>query len=450
MQFDSDWEETLNDIDELIQSELRCTRPFHGETQLFSEAGAEQLSAPMHVWTNDRSREPSTDHEWNFTGASGEKRRQLHEATIPTNPEPLNKDLEVNVEVQIIDLKDVYDKKTKKVAAGLEYRLENPVVTVVVRASVEITNVYVHVQRCARAAIRTHDTSGSVELEVSTSQSETNRRVICVDLGSVYKKKGGDHFYWLEKADIAERNKWELTFTIELISGLTASATSRPFRVTTKANYKRGSEDYPSVGKAQNLSCKITVPESQTITNTGVTTLQESRETKLQDTTIMTDDIVCNEVSQDLSLVNLDGIDDVSREDSLEEERLILQPNTVLDRHLVASYYSQEPRIRYVVEQPELPALLKLVAKRSMLVGDRRKKARRKKSTDKNFWWACGHCFFERQKKSTIRAHLIQEVCRKPRLQRQMSKRIRSVSELEHRSELDKYRHDSWKRSISI
>ncbi len=93
-------------------------------------------------------------------GASGEKRRQLREATIPTNPEPLNKDLEVNVEVQIIDLKDVYDKKTKKVAAGLEYRLENPVVTVVVRASVEITNVYVHVQRCARAAIRTHDTSG--------------------------------------------------------------------------------------------------------------------------------------------------------------------------------------------------------------------------------------------------------------------------------------------------
>ena len=81
-------------------------------------------------------------------------------AAIPMNPEAQNKDLEVNVEVQIIDLKDVYDKKTKKVAAGLEYRLENPEVTVVVRASVEITNVYVHVQRCARAAIRTHDTNG--------------------------------------------------------------------------------------------------------------------------------------------------------------------------------------------------------------------------------------------------------------------------------------------------
>ena len=39
--------------------------------------------------------------------------------------------------------------------------------------------------------------------------------------------------------------------------------------------------DCASVSKAQNLSCKITVPESQTmITNTGVTTLQESRQNK--------------------------------------------------------------------------------------------------------------------------------------------------------------------------
>ena len=69
MQFDSDWEETLNDIDELIQSELRCTRPFYGQAQLFGETRVEQLSEPMHVWTNDRSKEPSlTDHECNFTG----------------------------------------------------------------------------------------------------------------------------------------------------------------------------------------------------------------------------------------------------------------------------------------------------------------------------------------------------------------------------------------------
>ena len=68
MQFDSDWEETLNDIDELIQSELRCTRLLYGETQLFGETRVKQLSVPMHVWTNDRLKETSTDHEWNFTG----------------------------------------------------------------------------------------------------------------------------------------------------------------------------------------------------------------------------------------------------------------------------------------------------------------------------------------------------------------------------------------------
>ena len=39
--------------------------------------------------------------------------------------------------------------------------------------------------------------------------------------------------------------------------------------------------DCASVCKEQNLSCKITFPESQAITNTGVlTTVQESRQNK--------------------------------------------------------------------------------------------------------------------------------------------------------------------------
>ncbi|XP_078361040.1 uncharacterized protein LOC144645359 [Oculina patagonica] len=462
MQFDSDWEETLNDIDELIQSELGCTQVFHGGTQLFGQAEVQELSAHM---------QPVADAsltEWHFPGASNETLRQLYENNIAINPEPQNKDPEVNIEVQIMDLKDFYDKKTKKGAKGLEYRLENSEVTVVARASVEVINVYAHVQRCARAAIRTHDTSGPVELEVSTLQREKKRRVICVDLGSVYKKQDGDHVYWLERADVAERNKWELTITIELISGLTASVTSRPFRVTTKVNYKR-SADYSSACRVQNLSCKITAPQSrQAITDTGVTPLRENRERKkgkLLNSKVMENDIVCNELSQDLLQCNLAEIDETSLEDpfagniqcepnSVEQERIILQPNTVLERHLVASYYNREPRVRCVVEQPELPALLKLVGKRSMLVSNRQKKTKRKKAADETFWWACGHCFFERRKKSTIKAHLIQGVCRKPR---RLSKRIHSGSELERRlrsssetSELDKYKPDSWKRSLSV
>ena len=75
-------------------------------------------------------------------------------------PARSNKILEVEVEVQIMGLKDVYDKKTKKTDNGLEYRLENSEVTVVVRASDEITSVRAYTQRCAEAAIRTHDTNG--------------------------------------------------------------------------------------------------------------------------------------------------------------------------------------------------------------------------------------------------------------------------------------------------
>ena len=60
----------------------------------------------------------------------------------------------------------------------------------------------------------------------------------------------------------------------------------------------------------------------------------------------MTDDNVCSKLSQDLSHFNLDTREDGLRKDPLEEERIILQPNTVLERHLVSAstsvryYYS--------------------------------------------------------------------------------------------------------------
>jgi len=77
-----------------------------------------------------------------------------------SSPESSNKVSEVDVEILIMGLKDVYDKKTKKTNEGLEYRLENSEVTVVIRASDEITSVRAYTQRCAEAAIRTHDTIG--------------------------------------------------------------------------------------------------------------------------------------------------------------------------------------------------------------------------------------------------------------------------------------------------
>ena len=77
-----------------------------------------------------------------------------------SSPESSNKTSEVDVEILIMGLKDVYDKKTKKTNQGLEYRLENSEVTVVIRASDEISSVRAYTQRCAEAAIRTHDTIG--------------------------------------------------------------------------------------------------------------------------------------------------------------------------------------------------------------------------------------------------------------------------------------------------
>jgi len=76
------------------------------------------------------------------------------------NPDASVRIPEVEVEVQIMGLRDVYDKKTRKTNEGLEYRLENSEVTVVIQASDEISNVQAFTQRCAEAAIRTHDTIG--------------------------------------------------------------------------------------------------------------------------------------------------------------------------------------------------------------------------------------------------------------------------------------------------
>ena len=50
--------------------------------------------------------------------------------------------------------------KIKKTLEGLEYRLEDSEITVVVQASEEITSVRAYTKRCSEAAIRTHDTLG--------------------------------------------------------------------------------------------------------------------------------------------------------------------------------------------------------------------------------------------------------------------------------------------------
>ena len=66
-----------------------------------------------------------------------------------------------------------------------------------------------------------------------------------------------------------------------------------------------------------------------------------------------------------------------------------------------------------VVEQPEIPGLLKLVVKNSNPAFNASRKANGHKTTDEDYWWACGVCFFQRRKKSTIKDHVIRRVCLK-------------------------------------
>ena len=53
------------------------------------------------------------------------------------------------------------------------------------------------------------------------------------------KTKDGNPVYWLEKADVMQRNKWELIIVMEFSSGLTGNVTSRPFRVTSDKMKKK-------------------------------------------------------------------------------------------------------------------------------------------------------------------------------------------------------------------
>ncbi|KAL9987267.1 hypothetical protein ACROYT_G001546 [Oculina patagonica] len=136
-------EETVSDIDKFIQSELGFD-PL-SVTEPFTAAEIHSLSSILET--------RGTSTESFFPYALGNETTSFMPSRETSNRAP-----EVEVEIQIIDLKDVYDKKTKKTNNGLEYRLENSEVTVVVRASDEITSVRAYTQRCAEAAIRTHDT----------------------------------------------------------------------------------------------------------------------------------------------------------------------------------------------------------------------------------------------------------------------------------------------------
>ena len=115
----------------------------------------------------------------------------------------------------------------------------------------------------------------------------------------------------------------------------------------------------------------------------------------------------------------------------------------------VTAYYGHNPKVHYAVEQPELPGLLKLIGKPSLQVSAGRM-ADGHKSIKEDFWWACGHCFFERRKKSTIKAHVIQRVCQKSIEAKTPGKKIKSRHFSQSELEGDEFKGYSWKSSLSV
>jgi len=121
------------------------------------------------------------------------------------------------------------------------------------------------------------------------------------------------------------------------------------------------------------------------------------------------------------------------------------------DPFQVTTYYGGEQRIHRAVEQPEVPGLLKLVAKQSELVSSRRK-ANGHKSAEEVVWWACGVCFFERSKKSTIKDHVVRRVCQKS-IENKKTKRFVKRRLQRHFScdfEVERFESYSWKDCLSV
>ena len=54
----------------------------------------------------------------------------------------------------------------------------------------------------------------------------------------MFNTREGDTVYRLEKADVMERNKWEMFIAMEFSSGLKGTVKTGAYRVTTKAKYK--------------------------------------------------------------------------------------------------------------------------------------------------------------------------------------------------------------------
>ena len=91
--------------------------------------------------------------------------------------------------------------------------------------------------------------TGPVELEVDLQHHDHSQTVLTVDLGSVYRTEEGNEALQLEKADITERNEWELVIIIGFRTGVITTVKSKPFIITTRTSQMYNTPEHDTSGK---------------------------------------------------------------------------------------------------------------------------------------------------------------------------------------------------------
>lgn len=419
--FDPELEQKLNDIDDFIRSQCGDLTAGFDQSEWLLPSQVGEAPVQSSSWT--------VKAETRFPGTSGATTEVL--STV----DPCAEHTRPEVRVEVLNLMDIYDKKTFKSSGKYEHRTESSEVTIVARAAEEIKKVRVYVQRCPETTQRAHDTTGLVELRVKLQHHDQLQTVLSVDLGSVHRAHEGNTDYRLDKADITQRNNWELVIMVGLHTGVISTVKSKPFRITTRSIQKAKSAQQDISNAVQDDLQEIPSECLEGGTDDSAT---DSNFLELPAESFDTNSVVnrvASKLRQELSKFHLNDAarsptQSVCRTDPLVFGKVVLRPDTTLDMKKVSTFYNRDVRARYVVEQPDLPVLLKLMSRNTTCTSGGRRRANGFKTAEEDFWWACGLCFFERRKKSTVKAHVAQRVCQKTSLRKEMRQRKKAMGHL--------------------
>lgn len=170
---------------------------------------------------------------------------------------PISQPAVSDIQVELFDLKDIYEKVQKKVSHTSEQRIEKGWVNGVAWSTGQIKSITVIVQRTPEAAAKVNDTVGPVELKVIYKEYGIHSVNFSFDLDSAYKNSNGDLVYELARVEMNIRNVWQLIIIAQLIDGSQRSFTGKEFLIRTKPKPSKytadGRRDVESTNKRKRL-----------------------------------------------------------------------------------------------------------------------------------------------------------------------------------------------------